>query len=231
MHHLPSRCALLVYLLVVLRLPAFASASAFGGVAVSASSDLTEHFSQPEPVHAEKEGGANSAPYFFVNFYGDGDLGQCNGGAYGVQSAVIGEWTSPIRLDTDGRAGGCFQQFSVADPAGSLAGLNMMVNFYPDGDAQCDSPGLRNIPVSPYLVWSTPYRIDTDNRSGGCQQIFSIQGRSDVVMDISFWADGDPGQCGNTGVHTVSINHPVQLRLDMDNRNGGCWQSFRLRKL
>ena len=63
------------------------------------------------------------------------------------------------------------------------------------------------------------------------QPVFSLYGRDDVELDVAFWADGDAGQCGNAGFHTVRLNSPVRLRLDMDNRPGGCRQMFRLRKL
>lgn len=172
-----------------------------------------------------------STAYFFQNFYADGDAGQCNGGAYGTHAAPLGQWTPAMRLDTDNRGGGCYQQFSIFDPSGLLNGLLVVVDFYPDGDRQCDFPGPRYIPVGPSLHWSSPYRIDTDNRSGGCQQVFSIYGRYDVELDVAFWADGDAGQCGNAGFHTVTPYNSVRIRLDMDNRPGGCRQMFRLRKL
>ena len=43
-------------------------------------------------------------------FYGDGDIGQCNGAAYGLSSATLNNWTPAVRVDTDSRPGGCQQQ-------------------------------------------------------------------------------------------------------------------------
>eukprot|EP01026_Neomeris_dumetosa_P051030 TRINITY_DN44852_c0_g1_i12.p1 TRINITY_DN44852_c0_g1~~TRINITY_DN44852_c0_g1_i12.p1 ORF type:complete len:197 (-),score=20.06 TRINITY_DN44852_c0_g1_i12:431-1021(-) len=172
-----------------------------------------------------------SVPDFYMNFWADEDKGQC-GGLRGIQSAEMGTWTTKIRLDTDGRRGGCLQQFSIYDPYEQLHGLVIKVRFYSDGDAQCDHPGERIIPISTdrnNIKWSTRYRIDTDGRAGGCQQLFIVEGRRDVALDVDFQPDGDAGQCGNWGTHTAKRGSPVQIRLDMDGRAGGCQQRFRLR--
>lgn len=179
---------------------------------------------------------AQELPVFIHNFYGDGDIGQCNALAYGKTLTRMGEWTPTVRLDTDGRPGGCYQQFSIYDPENTLSGLTLQVEFYPDGNAQCDNPGLKVIPIHRDIVTATSYmsdayRIDTDNRSGGCQQRFILTGRNDIAFDVSFYADGDSGQCGNQGTHEVTVGRPATIRLDMDNRSGGCRQSFRLRKI
>lgn len=176
----------------------------------------------------------NPVPRFYETFVGDGDIGQCNGAAYGTFSAQIGDWTPEVRIDTDRRSGGCQQSFAILDENNELQNLFITVNFRSDGgDAgQCGNPGQRLIPVntdSSQLQFSIPYRIDTDNRSGGCLQTFSLAGRNDVVLDVRFTADGDSGQCGNTGTFTVTPTTPVTFRIDTDNRSGGCRQAFRLR--
>ena len=180
---------------------------------------------------------------FVQLFEADGDTGQCNALASGVIVTPFGVWSNPVRIDTDGRAGGCRQAFAVSDPQNTLAGLNLFVSFTPDGDAgQCGNPGLKGIPVVPLdvasfgslyetILRSAAYRIDTDNRSGGCQQTFSLSGRNDIVLDVSFIPDGDAGQCGNAGSFTVTPSSPVTFRIDTDKRGGGCRQSFRLRRV
>ncbi|WP_146209940.1 hypothetical protein [Vitiosangium sp. GDMCC 1.1324] len=170
--------------------------------------------------------------FFFENFYADEDAGQCNALAYGMIRTGFGDWTPPIRIDTDGRAGGCYQQFGVTDPTGVLAGLNLAVNFYADGNAdQCNFPGYRTIPISSStnVQWSYGYRIDADNRAGGCWQVFYLSGRNDIALDIEFLPDGNPGQCNNAGTHTVTSSNSVAIRIDTDSRSGGCTQRFRLR--
>lgn len=169
--------------------------------------------------------------FFAENFFADGDGGQC-GGRNGTQLVSMENFTEAVRIDTDNRGGGCQQQFGVFDPTGVVSGLALNVNFFADGDAgQCGSPGNHPIPVGPTLAFSSPYRIDTDDRGGGCQQVFSLSGRNDVGLDIEFLPDGDAGQCGNIGTFTVTSSNSVAFRLDTDSRGGGCTQRFRLRGL
>lgn len=169
-------------------------------------------------------------PSFLMNFYGDDDASQCNSEAYGFQAAPFGQLTSPILINTDNRRGGCVQQFAILDPGNVLVGLKVKVNFYPDGNRQCDNPGEREIPIRRDVIeWSSPYRIDTDDRRGGCQQVFSIDGRTDIGLTVWFSATGDAGQCGAASwTQTAYYGHPVQLRIDTDSRVGGCRQQFAL---
>lgn len=166
-------------------------------------------------------------------FIADGDAGQCNGGALGERIlSAASEWSPAIRVDTDNRSGGCLHSIGIVDPGNELEGLEITVNFFADGEAgQCGNPGLKVIPRSRKLARaavSDPMRYDMDDRSGGCQQVYSLRGRNDVALQIEFLADGDAGQCGNAGVHTVFPNHPAQIRLDTDNRSGGCRLRYRL---
>jgi hypothetical protein len=168
---------------------------------------------------------------FYQNFYGDGDLGQCNALAYGIVGAPVEDWTPPIRIDTDNSPGGCYQQLGILDPNKELAGVSLTVDFEPDGVGQCDIPGSRTIPITQSsLTWSSAYRIDADNRPGGCQQKFTLSGPDVISFDVYYVADGDPGQCGNPGEHTITTGQSVTLRIDTDSRPGGCRQQFRIRK-
>ena len=157
--------------------------------------------------------------------------GQCNGRFSGTEDVLFGAWSSVIRIDADQRNGWCDQQFGIFDPLNALEGLRIRIDFYADGDAaQCKNQGPREIPVSAAAgVFSSVYGIDTDGRFGGCQQEFSLEGRDDIALDVRLEADGDAGQCGNTGLHTVVQGSSVRLRLDTDHRYGGCLQRFRLR--
>ncbi|EYF03103.1 putative lipoprotein [Chondromyces apiculatus DSM 436] len=184
-------------------------------------------------VTAPEEGVGEESVVFHENFYGDGDLGQCNNKAYGHVSATMGAWTPKIRIDTDGRSGGCYQQFGITDPASTLRTLKVEVNFYANGDGgQCNNPGLRTIPISSDAVqWSSRYRIDTDDRSGGCYQVFKVSGRDDIGLDVEFLPDGDGGQCGLSGTKTATSTNQAKFLIDTDGRSGGCTQRFRLRHL
>lgn len=159
---------------------------------------------------------------------------ECNG--FNVsEGRGLGQWTSQVRLDTDSRPQGCWQKFGIYDPYGELSGLSLTVSFYgqgnPTSNGQCDNPGTYVVPVGSVLNWAGPWGIDTTDAYGGCVQTFSISGRSDVALDVRFDADRHNGQCQNTGLHTVTSLNPVSLTLDMDNRYGGCYQTFRLRKM
>jgi hypothetical protein len=177
-----------------------------------------------------------TAPHFLVNYYGNGDTGQCGAPPfflYGSQGMEAGAWTEPVRYDTDGRSGGCVQQFGVYDPLNQLSGVTLSVNFTGDG-GQCWNQGSRNIPVSsflanPWLTWSSSYVIDTDNRGGFCTQTFSLSGRNDVALDVEFTAENNNGQCRNTGTFPVVAGRSASFIIDTDNRSGGCQQRFRLR--
>ena len=180
---------------------------------------------------AEQE--SDTSVMFYENFFSSGgDAGQC-GGRLGVQSAAMGSWTLNVDIDADHRVGGCEQQFAVTDPEGLVPGLALNVNFFADGDAgQCTFPGSRPIPVvnasSP--EFSSVYGIDTDGRPGGCWQVFSLAGRSDIVLDVEFLASGNPGQCNNAGLRTVTSQVTASFRIDTDDRSGGCTERFRLRR-
>lgn len=179
-------------------------------------------------------------PYFLLNFFANGDSGQCwNTGAAGARA---GELTPPITIDTDGRSGGCEQQFAIFDAAGVLNGLSVSVDFgaHPGSDpGQCWTfrPSGQHyheaIPIvgwfsSDWTSWSPPLGIDTDNRAGWCDETFDVAGRSDVTLEIQFNPNGN-GQCINPGTHYATWGHPVTLGIDTDSRAGGCQQQFRLR--
>ncbi|MDE1461200.1 hypothetical protein [Spartinivicinus poritis] len=188
--------------------------------------------------YASEAATAPSAAMFIHKFIADGDIGQCKDAAsfMGTSYTPLGIWNPEVRLDTDSRAGGCQQGFAILDPKNELSGLYLKVNFRPDGRGQCDNSGEKIIPVvsSPSYLNIPTYRVDTDSRAGGCLVTFSIEGRSDIALDINFRADGDAGQCNaadGVGMHTVTEGHAVTLRYDMDSRPGGCRQKFRLRKL
>jgi hypothetical protein len=166
-------------------------------------------------------------------FYPDDDPGQCNAGAIGRIVSPAGEWSPGIRLDTDNRSGGCIHRFALVDLNNALPGLRIMFNWFGDIDAsQCGYPGARTIPINgsfSSLSFTDWIRIDTDDRAGGCFEVWSVHGRSDVWLEVDFQPDGDVGQCHHFGTHIVREGFPVSIALDMDGRAGGCWQRFRLR--
>jgi hypothetical protein len=122
----------------------------------------------------------------------------------------------------------------------SLAGISLYEFFEPDGDpGQCNVRAHGDI-VTPYDRWSAPIRIDTDQRAGGCRFNLAVvdpDGRlANWHVTMAFQATGDGGQCGNQGVQDVQIVRAARfvdngraVRIDTDDRSGGCLLSFTVR--
>jgi hypothetical protein len=171
--------------------------------------------------------------FIFQEFLGDGDAGQCNGAAYGQIISRADQWSPTIRMDTDNRSGGCRYRIGMVDPLNALRGFMLTMQLVPDGDpGQCSNTNINQVPIvqSGVVQYTAPIRIDTDNRSGGCVQIWRASNQG-AYFDLFFMPDGDPGQCGNPGTHSTQATGEIRIRLDMDNRSGGCVQSLRLRSV
>ncbi|MFD9791940.1 hypothetical protein ACFWXK_13420 [Streptomyces sp. NPDC059070] len=186
-------------------------------------------------AHAAPATPSAAAPAIGIQFNPDGDAGQC-GGRTGQQWATSPDWSQAIRFDTDGRPGGCQLAFGVYDPDNTFAGASLTYDFQvsPGGDGgQCGSQGTYAMPIRPFQTFGPSVRVDTDNRSGYCNLTLGVTGRSDVVLDVQFYADGDAGQCKNTlpagQYQTAYWGSPVTVGIDADNRPGGCQFLLRLR--
>jgi hypothetical protein len=165
--------------------------------------------------------------------------GQCGNPNPTEQFAVSPNWTTPLRVDTDGRSGGCYLAFGIQDPSNLLSGLTITYKWAvsPQGNGgQCQFPGTYTIPISPFQL-SSIIMDDTDDRAGYCNLTFTVSGRSDVALDIQYYTDpsGSAGQCPGAlpqgSFYTVSAGSPWTISLDTDSRPGGCWLAFRLRQL
>ncbi|MEI5103853.1 hypothetical protein RB200_41980 [Streptomyces sp. PmtG] len=77
-------------------------------------------------------------------------------------------------------------------------------------------------------------RVDTDGRAGWCDLTFHLAGRTDIALDVQYWADGDAGQCPGQlprgQYRSATAGNPVTVSIDADNRPGGCQLELRLRK-
>ena len=167
-----------------------------------------------------------------------GDAGQCGNPTSTSQFAVSPDWTSPIRIDTDNRAGGCELSFGIFDPSSLLTGgVNYTWSVSPGGDGnQCMNQGTFAIPVNRQFESFGPNIVDdTDNRSGWCNLTFAVSNGSNIGLDVQFFADpsGSAGQCVNAlpqgNFYTAAAGAPVTIMTDTDGRPGGCWLSVRLR--
>lgn len=174
------------------------------------------------------------APQLGIQFNADGDPGQC-GGRAGEQWAASPEWTQAIRFDTDGRAGGCQLAFGVYDPDRALAGSSISYSLRPSagGDpGQCGNhQGTNPMPILPIQVFGQAVRVDTDGRRGWCDLTFTVTGN--IVLDVQFYPDGEEGQCPDAlpagTARSAFAGTPVTVKIDADNRAGGCQFLLRLR--
>lgn len=164
--------------------------------------------------------------------------GQC-GGAAGTQAVALGNWTLPIRIDTDDRSGGCRLRYFIYDPQNRLAASGMSVGLTGD-PGQCGGSGsvytLQKLAtLDAGTIANLPYhRIDTDSRPGGCLMQFTLSGApSDPQpkhLEVQYSFDGDANQCGNFGSRSADSRFSpslIQLGLDTDGRGGGCLLSMR----
>lgn len=179
-----------------------------------------------------------SKPRFGISFTGTGkkgdDAAQCGGAKQ--QWAAMPNWSTPIRLDTDGRRGGCLLGFGLQDPSGVVPGLDITYQWTPTGggnDAQCGAPGQYTVPTN--VGFGSNIIVDTDDSAGGCNLVFSVDGRDDVALDVQFWADTENGQCGNAlpqgQFWRAKSGQSVTLLDDTDGRPGGCELQFRLSQI
>ncbi|MFE5806224.1 hypothetical protein [Streptomyces sp. NPDC056491] len=84
-----------------------------------------------------------------------------------------------------------------------------------------------------------PIRFDTDSRSGGCRLAFGIYdpdnyfAGTSVTYRFESSPGGNPARCGNQGTHQMPIQRTSRafgpsIRIDTDNRPGGCILTFAL---
>jgi hypothetical protein len=178
------------------------------------------------PSYAASSASPASFAALGTEFIPDGHPGQC-GGPF-QQWVAAGFWSTPIRIDADGRTGGCLLAFGVQD-----ANVGFTYRWVSSGGnaAQCGNPGLYVAPETTPATFGSRIRINTDNRAGGCYLTLALDSASWLV-DVFYFTDGNAGQCGGTATAaTVSSTRPVQLLVDTDERTGGCNLQLRLRSV
>ncbi|MFF2077903.1 hypothetical protein ACFVXG_24490 [Kitasatospora sp. NPDC058162] len=189
----------------------------------------------PAPL-ARARTGLFTPPQLGIRFNADGDPGQC-GGRTGDQWKNDFDATEPIRFDTDSRPGGCQLAFGIYDPDGLLRDPSVTYTFQatPGGDpAQCGNPGTHRMPVGrTSRTFGPTIRIDTDNRPGGCDLTFALSSSIGMSIGVNYSSDGDRAQCGNAGpdlglFSPVDNDRPFAVRIDTDDRPGGCRLQLRL---
>ncbi|MFC9432136.1 hypothetical protein [Streptomyces sp. NPDC056987] len=181
-------------------------------------------------VYATEAAPASVEPQLGIRFNPDGDAGQC-GGRTGEQWAASPNWTQAIRFDTDDRPGGCQLAFGVYDPDRVLTGstITYQLSRSTGGVGQCGNNVLPNkLPILPVPAFGAPVRVDTDGQPGWCNLTFSVTGN--LVLEVQLYADGDAGQCEDAApfTHYAFDGTPVTVKIDTDNRAGGCQFLLRL---
>ncbi len=183
---------------------------------------------------AEYRNGTNprqycSPPSLQLCYEFGGDSGQC-GGATGIKCVSLESWSPSMFIDTDNRAGNCYQKFMIQSQC--QANLTLCVDFEGDSPGadmgQCQAAGLHCAPIN---QWTSAITLDMDNRNGWCTQRFSISGDGGYFLDVDL--SGDAGQCKPIATTTASSssNTPTNLiGLDTDDRAGGCYEKIRLRR-
>ena len=178
------------------------------------------------PSHASGSASPTTFAALGIEFIPDGHPGQCAGPTQ--QWVAAGSWSTPIRIDADGRTGGCLLAFGVQD-----ANVGFTYRWVTTGGnpVQCGNQGLYNAPETTPATFGSRIRINTDDRGGGCFLILALESAS-WLIDVFYLADGNAGQCGGSvTAATVSTFSPVQLVVDTDGRTGGCNLQLRLRSL
>jgi hypothetical protein len=187
---------------------------------------------QPMPAGVQPHPNLNSVS-LYEKFVGDADISQCNGRAYGKIVTAYDHWSSPIRIDTDNRSGGCLFKLAVIDPHDLLRGWGISLFFEPTGDpGQCGGIGAHDVQKVRFegqITSSDTLRFDTDDRPGGCRLRFRVSGRGPALAIYFVADDTGSGQCGNPGVQVVQPGEEKSILIDTDQRYGGCVLQFRLR--
>ncbi|XP_005112978.1 perivitellin-2 67 kDa subunit [Aplysia californica] len=110
-------------------------------------------------------------------WYPDGNGGQCGGGARRELCAGINGFSGEYRDDTDNRGGGCRMSWRLVVPGSAplwMKTARLCFSWYPDGNGgQCGGPS-RDL-CATANSWTSYYRDDTDNRSGGCRMSWGIR--------------------------------------------------------
>lgn len=176
------------------------------------------------------------------------DTYQC-AGATGIHVAALGDWSRPIRINTDSGWGGCRLRFAIVDPLEtsnpqSLTRVRFTIEFGPEpgvNRAACEGPqGAVEIPVtrtSP--TYTQAIRINTDSGANNrpCYLTLGVEERiptaPPVEMRVRFYADGTgANQCGNASGparwHVVTPGNPVTLGMNTGSEDGGCMLSIQV---
>jgi len=145
------------------------------------------------------------------------------------------QWTEVFRDDTDGRGGGCKYQWSLETFLPKSGYEYRMCFREVEGSSQCQGSrnsctGWTNNPT-----WTSTFRDDTDNRSGGCKYQWKIESKrspeieDEVTCRVCFQETEGSSQCQLSRKSCSSwaeagkqTKWTAPFRDDTDGRSGGC---------
>ncbi|QRN93734.1 hypothetical protein JRI60_31755 [Archangium violaceum] len=127
---------------------------------------------------------------------------------------------------------------SLATSESALGGVYLWqeLTAYSGTSGQCNG-GVNISESTPLGSWTRRITLDTDSRSGGCWQKFSIvDGTGEVSglrVSINFYAQNTgSGQCDNPGIreipNTSYLSWSYPMGIDTDGNDGGCRQVWSL---
>ena len=143
-------------------------------------------------------------------------------------------WTQSFRDDTDNRGGGCQYQWKIEAHYNMKPYYQYRLCFQEtEGSSQCQGTRSSCTGWSQNPSWTSYFRDDTDNRSGGCRYAWKIESRWSfskpfTMCRVCFKETEGSSQCqGNrqTCSGWSAKENPewtLPFRDDTDNRGGGC---------
>lgn len=160
---------------------------------------------------------------------------QC--GNQGVQYTQFGDFSQPIRINTDNSWGGCLLSYGIVDPTGNYKDIKINVTFKSTipGSPECGNENTYDIPVTANRETRTPaFRLNMDDGPAKCELKFDVLSQG-TELDLEFYSD-DEGvdQCENATApgkwHTAKLGQPVTLILNTNSSYGGCQFRHRLKR-
>ena len=153
--------------------------------------------------------------------------------------AFVGSRTPNYWDDTDNRGGGCRMQWGIQSPYGPswFGNVAICYRWYADGDGGQCGGGAPSEMCAAVGSFTSEYRDDTDNRSGGCRMSWKLSIPSDSPewlrdVQLCFNWSGPGNQCGGGAPQELCARANFwtnYYRDDTDNRGGGCHMSWGLR--
>ena len=157
---------------------------------------------------------------------------QCEGPSYTCSGwSSNPAWSEEFRDDTDDRSGGCEYQWRIESRGSIDPNLHYRLCFKEtEGSSQCQGTRSSCTGWSLNPSWTSTFRDDTDDRSGGCKYAWRIESQdpTEPVCRVCFKETEGSSQCQKNRQSCSgwsSSGDPswtLPFRDDTDDRSGGC---------